>query len=102
MSSCGGVRPWPATRATAARSGRPGPGAEKRAIGVVRLGLSQRGIEQRMWGLVRLWVGVTLFFFTLSAVAVYFFSRKVTGPVKRLTEHAEKMGRGSLDETVPV
>jgi signal transduction histidine kinase len=80
----------------------PGPGAEKRAIGVVRLGLSQRGIEQRMWGLVRLWVGVTLFFFTLSAVAVYFFSRKVTGPVKRLTEHAEKMGRGSLDETVPV
>jgi signal transduction histidine kinase len=80
----------------------PGPGAEKRAIGVVRLGLSQRGIEQRMQGLVRLWGGVTLIFFTLSAVAVYFFSRKVTGPVKRLTEHAEKMGRGLLDETVPV
>jgi signal transduction histidine kinase len=80
----------------------PGPAVEKRAIGVVRLGLSLRSIEQRMGTLVRLWGGVTLLFFTLSTIAVYFFSQKVTAPVKRLTEHAQKMGRGSLDETVPV
>ena len=81
-----------------------GPGAqpEKRVIGVVRLGLSLSGIEQRMGGLVRLWAGVTVVFFLLSTIAVYFFSRRVTGPVKRLTEHAQKMGRGFLEETVPV
>ncbi|MGH7350487.1 MAG: histidine kinase dimerization/phospho-acceptor domain-containing protein, partial [Candidatus Rokuibacteriota bacterium] len=80
----------------------PAPRAEKRAIGVVRLGLSPQSIEHRMNGVLRLWAGVTLVFFTLSTIAVYFFSRKVTAPVKRLTEHAEKLGRGSLDETVPV
>jgi signal transduction histidine kinase/HAMP domain-containing protein len=80
----------------------PGPVVERRAIGVVRLGLSLRSIEHRMGILMRLWVGVTLFFLTLSTIAVYFFSQKVTAPVKRLTEHAEKMGRGSLDEIVPV
>src|SRR5438093_11007992 len=81
-----------------------GPGAqpETRMIGVVRLGLSLSGIEQRMGGLVRLWAGVTVVFFLLSTIAVYFFSRRVTGPVKRLTEHAQKMGRGFLEETVPV
>ncbi len=81
-----------------------GPGAqpETRMIGVVRLGLSLSGIEQRMGGLVRLWAGVTVVFFLLSTIAVYFFSRRVTGPVKRLTEHAQRMGRGFLEETVPV
>ena len=81
-----------------------GPGAqpEKRVIGVVRLGLSLSGIEHRMGGLVRLWAGVTIIFFILSTIAVYFFSRRVTGPVKRLTEHAQRMGRGFLEETVPV
>ncbi len=81
-----------------------GPGAhpEKRTIGVVRLGLSLQGIDRRMGGLIRLWAGVTVSFFVLSTIAVYFFSQRVTGPVKRLTEHAEKMGRGFLDETVPV
>jgi signal transduction histidine kinase len=79
-----------------------GPQPEKRMIGVVRLGLSLSGIDRRMGGLVRLWEGVTVVFFVLSTIAVYFFSRRVTGPVKRLTEHAQRIGRGSLDETIPV
>src|SRR5215510_2714225 len=44
-------------------SARPGPAVEKRAIGVVRLGLSPQSVEHRMGILMRLWVGVTLFFF---------------------------------------
>ena len=81
--------------------GSGGP-PEKRMIGVVRVGLSLQGIDRRMDGLVRLWEGVTVIFFVLSTIAVYFFSRRVTGPVKRLTEHAQRIGRGFLDETIPV
>src|SRR5436309_2703349 len=55
---------------------------EKRMIGVVRLGLSLEGIEHRMGGLIRVWAGVTVVFFALSTLAVYIFSRRVTGPVK--------------------
>jgi signal transduction histidine kinase len=79
-----------------------GPSPEKRVIGVVRLGLSLKSVEHRMGGLLRLWAGVTLTFFGLSTIAVYFFSRGVTGPVKRLTTQAKKMGEGQLDQSLPV
>src|SRR5262249_37765844 len=79
-----------------------GPAPERRVIGVVRVGLSRTSVEHRMAGLLRLWAGVTLTFFGLSTIAVYFFSRRVTGPVKRLTTQAKKVGEGHLDETLPV
>ncbi len=74
----------------------------QRVIGVVRLGLSLRGIEEHVWALVRLWAGVTLVFFALSTVAAYAFSRRVTRPIKLLTDHAEKIAHGVLDQVIPV
>jgi signal transduction histidine kinase len=81
----------------------PGAGPQRqRVIGVVRLGLSLRSIEEHVLALVRLWGGVTLVFFGLSTVAVYAFSRRITRPIKQLTGHAEKIAHGVLDQVIPV
>jgi signal transduction histidine kinase len=93
--------PEEALLGTAAAAGRPGSGSQ-RVIGVVRLGLSLRSIEEHVWALVRLWGGVTVFFFAVSTVAVYAFSTRITRPIKQLTDHAEKIAHGVLDQVIPV
>jgi signal transduction histidine kinase len=82
-------------------SGRPRP-EPQRVIGAIRLGLSLQSIEEHVWALVRLWAGVTVVFFALSTVAVYAFSTRITRPIKQLTDHAEKMAHGVLDQVIPV
>jgi Amt family ammonium transporter len=41
-------------------------------------------------------------FLCLSTVAIYIFSDRITRPINRLTEHADKMSRGMLDQSIPV
>ena len=77
-------------------------GAPKKGIGLLRLGLSLRGVEAQTWGLLRLWAAITVGFLILSAAALYPFSRRITRPINRLTEQAGKVAAGHLDETIEV
>ncbi|MBI4560614.1 MAG: hypothetical protein HY724_01115, partial [Candidatus Rokubacteria bacterium] len=43
----------------------------QRTLGAVRLGLSLKRVEDRAMALLKLWGGVTLFFFALSTLTVY-------------------------------
>jgi signal transduction histidine kinase/HAMP domain-containing protein len=83
--------------------GRPGGGAAKeKVIGGVRLGLSLAGVEEQVRALAKLWGGITVAFLVISALAIYGFSRRITKPVKQLTEQAQKIAAGHLDEQIAV
>ncbi len=75
-----------------------GPGqaqpARQRTIGIVRIGLSLQSVETHVMALVKLWGGLTVVFFALSTVAIYAFSRRITRPIKQLTDGAEKIAAG--------
>jgi signal transduction histidine kinase len=74
---------------------------QKKIIGTVRLGLSSQSLDARMADLLKLWAGLIFVFLALSTIAIYAFSRGITGPVKRLTEGAKRIAEGYLDQ-VPV
>jgi signal transduction histidine kinase/HAMP domain-containing protein len=83
--------------------GRPGGGAAKeKVIGGVRLGLSLAGVEEQVRALAKLWGGITGAFLVISALAIYGFSRRITKPVKQLTEQAQKIAAGRLEEQIAV
>jgi signal transduction histidine kinase len=82
-------------------SGRP-EAQRVNVIGGVRLGLSLAGVEEQVRGLAKLWGGITLTFLVVSAFIVYGFSRRITNPVKELTEQAQKIAAGRLEEQIPV
>ena len=82
-------------------SGRP-EAQRVNVIGGVRLGLSLAGVEEQVRGLAKLWGGITLTFLVVSAFIVYGFSRRITSPVKQLTEQAQKIAAGHLEEQIPV
>jgi signal transduction histidine kinase len=73
-----------------------------KVIGGVRLGLSLAGVEDQVRGLAKLWGGITLAFLVVSAFIIYGFSRRITRPVKQLTEQAQKIAAGHLDEQITV
>jgi signal transduction histidine kinase len=73
-----------------------------KGIGFLTLGLSLRGVEEQMWGLLKLWGGITVCFLALSTLALYTFSRRITRPINRLTAQAGKVAAGRLDETISV
>ena len=73
-----------------------------KAIGFLKLGLSLRSVEAETWRLLILWAGITVGFLTLSTVALYTFSRRITRPINRLTVQAGKVAAGRLDETISV
>jgi len=83
-----------------AQSGHAEP--RMKTIGGVRLGLSLAGVEEQVRGLVKLWVGVTVTFLVVSALILYGFSRRITQPVKQLTEQAQKIADGHLEEQISV
>ena len=68
--------------------------ARQRLIGVVRIGLSLQSVETHVNALLKLWGGLTVVFFALSTVAIYAFSRRITRPIKQLTDEAEKIAAG--------
>jgi signal transduction histidine kinase len=73
-----------------------------KVIGGVRLGLSLAGVEEQTQSLAKLWGGITLIFLVVSACIIYGFSRRITKPVKQLTEQAQKIAAGNLEEQIPV
>ena len=71
-------------------------------IGGVRLGLSLAGVEEQVRSLAKLWGGITAAFLVVSAFIIYGFSRRITNPVKQLTQQAQKIAAGHLEEQIPV
>jgi signal transduction histidine kinase/CheY-like chemotaxis protein len=73
-----------------------------RVIGAVRLGLSFDTVNDHMAALLKLWGGLTVVFLALSTLAIYAFSKRITLPVIQLTEQAQKIAHGFLDQVIPV
>ena len=84
------------------RAAPPGEGPRVNLIGGVRLGLSLAGVEEQVRGLLKLWGGVTFAFLLVGTFVIYGFSRRITNPVKQLTEQAQKIAAGHLEEQIPV
>ncbi len=73
-----------------------------RVIGGVTVGLSLASVEQHVASYLRLWGSITVVFLILSALALWGFSRRITRPVNRLTEQAQKIAAGFLDQQIRV
>jgi signal transduction histidine kinase/CheY-like chemotaxis protein len=78
------------------------PQARPRVIGAVRLGLSYHTVNEHMAALLKLWGGLTVVFLGLSTLAIYAFSKRITRPVIQLTQQANKIAHGFLDQVIPV
>jgi signal transduction histidine kinase len=82
-----------------ARSQAP---AKSSSIGAVRVGLSLDRMDAYLTELLQ-WRGtLTLTFLLLSTVLIYTFSRPITQPINRLTDHAREIADGRLDQQIPV
>ena len=82
---------------------RPGDVQQREEIiGGVTVGLSLAGLEAQTRGLARLWGSITVAFLVISAVVVYGLSRYITKPVNQLTQQAQKISAGHLDEHIAV
>jgi signal transduction histidine kinase/DNA-binding response OmpR family regulator len=78
------------------------PREGRRIIGAARVGLSFETVNAHMAALLKLWGALTVAFLALSAVAIYVISRRITGPIIRLTEQTKRIAAGFLDQVIPV
>jgi len=76
--------------------------AEQRTIGAVRLGLSLKSVDSHIAALMQWRGGLIVVFLFLSTLAVYHFSRRITRPIKQLTDQATRIADGYLDQVIPV
>jgi signal transduction histidine kinase/CheY-like chemotaxis protein len=84
-------------------TGTGGPQApRRRAVGAVQIGMSLQQVDAHVWSILELWAGVAVAFVLISTAAVYFSSRRLTRPINLLTEHADRMAEGFLDQVIPV
>ena len=83
-----------------------GPGqaqeGRQRSIGTVRIGLSLQSVESHVMALLKLWGGLTVAFLALCTVAIYAFSRRITRPIKQLTDQAETIAAGQRSVKVEI
>jgi signal transduction histidine kinase/HAMP domain-containing protein len=79
-----------------------GEGSDQRMIGAVRLGLSLEGLEANVIRLMQLWGSITVVLISLSLIAIYTLSRRITQPVMRLTNQAKQIEAGVIDEVTEV
>jgi signal transduction histidine kinase/DNA-binding response OmpR family regulator len=71
-------------------------------VGYVRVGVSLAPIERNTATLLRLWAGLSAGFLVVALIAIYFFSQRITRPIKLLTASAKSIAEGNLDEMIPV
>ena len=76
--------------------------AQQQAIGFVRLGLSLGPLQRNTRAFIELWIGLAVAFLVLSTLAMHFLSKRITQPIKHLTNHADKIAQGDLDQVIPV
>jgi signal transduction histidine kinase len=85
-----------------ARVGPKGEDARNEFIGAATVGLTLAGVEAQVRGLATLWGGITVAFLVVSAAALYGFSLRITNPIKQLTQQAQKIAAGQLDQQIAV
>ncbi|HEU4343386.1 MAG TPA: response regulator [Candidatus Binatia bacterium] len=78
------------------------PEGRSHVIGAVRLGLSFQTVNDHMAALLKLWSGLTIAFLALSMLAIYVFSKRITFPIRQLTDQARKIADGFLEQSIPV
>ena len=71
-------------------------------IGAATVGLSLAGVEAQVRGLATLWGGITAVFLVVSAAVLYGFSLRITNPIKQLTQQAQMIAAGELDQQIAV
>ncbi len=83
-----------------------GPGdtdqSRQRTTGTVRLGLSLKNVDSRLAALLKWRGGLLVVFLFLSTLVIYIFSRRITRPIKQLTDLATQIADGYLDQVIPV
>jgi len=83
-----------------------GPGdtelVQQETIGAVRLGLSLKSVDNHIAALLKWRAGLVVVFLFLSALVIYVFSRRITRPIKQLTDQATRIAEGNLDQVIPV
>ncbi len=75
---------------------------QQRTIGTVRLGLSLKNVDSRLAALLKWRGGLLVVFLFLSTLVIYVFSRRITRPIKQLTDQATQIADGYLDQVIPV
>ncbi len=85
---------------------QPSPSARgqerQKIIGAVRLGLSMNRVDEHMTSFLK-WRGWSVAaFLSLSTLAIYVFSVRITRPINRLTEQARRMSQGMLNQPIAV
>jgi signal transduction histidine kinase/CheY-like chemotaxis protein/HAMP domain-containing protein len=84
-------------------AGKTGAGPSRwRAIGAIRLGMSSQQVNAHLWAIMEMWAGVAVVFVAISTAAVSYSARRLTRPIRQLTEHADRMAQGDLDQVIPV
>ncbi len=79
-----------------------GKAGQQRTIGAVRVGLSLQAVDSHIAALLRWRGGLIIAFLVLSTLAIYVVSRRITRPVKQLTDQAKKIADGYLDAVIQV
>jgi len=79
-----------------------GEEAREEVIGAATVGLSLAGVEAQVRSLATLWGGITAAFLIVSAAVLYGFSLGITKPIKQLTQQAQKIAAGGLQQQIAV
>jgi signal transduction histidine kinase len=85
-----------------ARVRSKGEEAREEVIGAVTVGLSLAGVEAQVRSLAILWGVITVAFLIVSAAILYGFSLRITNPIKQLTQQAQKIAAGGLQQQIAV
>lgn len=70
----------------------------EKTIGIVRLGISTKGVEFRVKNIIWTSISITIIFLVFSLILTYLLAKRVTGPLLRLKEAVESIERGGAYE----
>ncbi len=73
-----------------------------KVIGIVRLGISTKGVDARVKNIIWTSISITIIFLVFSLILTYLLAKRVTGPLFRLKEAVESIERGGDYEGINI
>ncbi|MDP2681815.1 MAG: ATP-binding protein [Deltaproteobacteria bacterium] len=73
-----------------------------KVIGIVRLGISTKGVDARVKNIIWTSISITIIFLVFSLILTYLLTKRVTGPLFRLKEAVESIERGGAYEGINI
>ena len=73
-----------------------------KVIGIVRLGISTKGVDARVKNIIWTSISITIIFLVFSLILTYLLAKRVTGPLFRLKEAVESIERGGAYEGINI